>query len=107
MVRKPSFFVAFEQLVTPAAARYPLERLYIVVDFKLLGPVLEAVLKRADGSWGGGRRNDAVVMFRTLVLQTLYTLSHDQTAYQLQDWFSFMRFASLGLDDPVRDAKTI
>jgi hypothetical protein len=28
------------------------------------------------------------------VLQTLYTLSDDQTEYQLKDWLSFMRFVS-------------
>lgn len=36
-------------------------------------------------------------MFRVLVLQTLYTLSDDQTEYQLRDRLSFMRFAGLAL----------
>jgi len=31
-------------------------------------------------------------MFKVLVLQTLYTLSDDQTEYQLKDRLSFMRF---------------
>jgi IS5 family transposase len=46
-------------------------------------------------------------MFRILILQTLYTLSDDQTEYQLRDRLSFMRFAGLALHDPVPDAKTI
>ena len=46
-------------------------------------------------------------MFKVLVLQTLYTLSDDQTEYQLRDRLSFMRFVGLGLHDPVPDAKTI
>jgi len=46
-------------------------------------------------------------MFRVLILQTLYTLSDDQTEYQLRDRLSFMRFAGLALHDPVPDAKTI
>jgi hypothetical protein len=41
------------------------------------------------------------MMFRVLVLQTLYTLSDDQTEYQLRDRFSFMRFAGLALHDAV------
>ena len=46
-------------------------------------------------------------MFKVLVLQTLYTLSDDQTEYQLQDRLSFMRFVGLALHDPVPDANTI
>jgi IS5 family transposase len=46
-------------------------------------------------------------MFKVVVLQTLYTLSDDQTEYQLRDRLSFMRFVGLALHDPMRDAKTI
>jgi IS5 family transposase len=46
-------------------------------------------------------------MFKVLVLQTLYTLSDDQTEHQLRDRLSFMRFIGLALHDPVPDAKTI
>ena len=41
------------------------------------------------------------------MLQTLYTLSDDQTEYQLKDRLSFMRFIGLALHDAVPDAKTI
>jgi transposase, IS5 family len=41
------------------------------------------------------------------VLQTLYTLSDDQTEYQLKDRLWFMRFVGMGLHDAVPDAKTI
>jgi hypothetical protein len=34
-------------------------------------------------------------MFKVLVLQTLYTLSDEQTEYQLKDRLSFMRFVGL------------
>jgi IS5 family transposase len=46
-------------------------------------------------------------MFKVLVLQTLYTLSDEQTEYQHRDRLSFMRFVGPGLHDPVPDAKTI
>jgi len=46
-------------------------------------------------------------MFKVLVLQTLYTLSDEQTEYQLRDRWSFMRFVGLASHDPVPDAKTI
>jgi IS5 family transposase len=44
-------------------------------------------------------------MFKVLVLQTLYTLSDDQTEYQIRDRLSFMRFVGLALEDRVPDAK--
>ena len=39
--------------------------------------------------------------------RALYTLSDDQTEYQLCDRLSFMRFVGLGLHNPFPDAKTI
>jgi transposase, IS5 family len=50
---------------------------------------------------------DPVLMFKVLVLQTLYSLSDDQTEYQLKDRLSFRRFVGLALHDPVPDAKPI
>src|SRR5512134_3840388 len=64
-------------------------------------------LERSDCSKGGRPPYDAVLMFKVLVLQTLYTLSDDATEYQLKDRLSFMRFCGLALHDPVPDAKTI
>ena len=52
---------------------------------------------RSDRTKGGGPPYDAVMMFRVLVLQTPYTLSDDQTEYQLRDRLSFMRFVGLAL----------
>lgn len=107
MARQPGFFDADERLQALSAAGDPLERLRAVVDFELFRPELEAALDRADRSRGGRPPYDAVLMFRILVLQTLYTLSDDQTEYQVRDRLSFMRFAGLALHDPVPDAKTI
>ena len=107
MTRQPGFFDVSELLAALAIAGDSLKRLRIVVDFESFRPELEAALNHADRSRWGHLPYDAVVMFRILVLQTLYTLSDDQNEYQLRDWLSFMRFAGFGLDDPVPDAKTI
>lgn len=107
MGRQPGFFDAEARLAALSAAGDPLERLRAVVDFQLFRPDLEAALARGDRSRGGRPPYDAVLMFRILVLQTLYTLSDDQTEYQLRDRLSFMRFAGLALEDAVPDAKTI
>jgi IS5 family transposase len=48
-----------------------------------------------------------VLVFKILVLQTLYTLSDNPAEFQIGDRLSFMRFLGLGLEYPVPDAKTI
>jgi IS5 family transposase len=107
MVRQPGFFDADERLKVLSASGDPLERLARVVDFEVFRVELEAALARSDRAKGGRPPYDAVVMFKVLVLQTLYTLSDDATEYQLKDRLSFMRFCGLALHDPVPDAKTI
>jgi IS5 family transposase len=90
-----------------SAAGDPLERLALVIDFELFRTELEAALARSDRAKGGRPPYDAVLMFKVLVLQTLYTRSDDQTEYQIRDRLSFMRFLGLALEDRVPDAKTI
>ena len=50
---------------------------------------------------------DAVMMFKILVLQSLYNLGDDAAEYLIRDRLSFMRFLGLGLADKGPDAKTI
>jgi transposase, IS5 family len=107
MAGQAGFFDTDERLRALSTAGDPLERLARVVDFELFRAELEAALPRADRSRGGRPPYDTVLMFRILVLQTLYTMSDEQTEYQLRDRLSFMRFAGLALHDPVPDAKTI
>ena len=85
----------------------PLERLAQVVDFEVFRGDPEAVLSRSDRTKGGRPPYDVVLIFKVLVLQSLYTLSDEKTEYQLKDRLSFMRFVGLALHDPVPDAKTI
>ncbi|SDB74642.1 transposase [Belnapia rosea] len=107
MAGQPGFFDAEERLRWLSASGDPLEWLRAVVDFEALRAELEAALPRTDRSLGGHPPWDAVLMFRVLVLQALYTLFADQAEYQLRDRLSFMRFAGLTLQDAVPDAKTI
>ena len=77
MSKQPVFFDANERLKVLSAAGDPLERLRAVVDFGTFRGGTEAALERGDRSRGGRPPYDAVLMFRILVLQTLYTLSDD------------------------------
>ncbi|MFZ6763161.1 IS5 family transposase [Pseudoroseomonas sp. WGS1072] len=107
MAGQPGFFDVDERYAALSAAGDPLERLAAAVGFEVFRPVLEAALARSDRSRGGRPPYDAVLMFRILVLQALYSLSDEQTEFQLRDRLSFMRFAGLGLHQAVPDAKTI
>jgi IS5 family transposase len=107
MVGQPGWFDLDERYAALSAAGDPLERLAAVVDFERFRGTLDAALDRSDRTKGGRPPYDAVLMFKILVVQTLYTLSDDQTEYQLRDRLSFMRFVGLALEDRVPDAKTI
>ena len=107
MAGQPGFFDLDERYASLSSAGDPLERLAMVVDFELFRAELEAALDRSDRAKGGRPPYDPVLMFKVLVLQTLYTLSDDQTEYQLKDRLSFMRFVGLALGDPGPDAKTL
>ncbi|MCA9452429.1 MAG: transposase [Nitrospiraceae bacterium] len=52
---------------------------------------MEKVSRRSKRQQGGRAPFDAVLIFKILVLQTLYNLSDDQTKYQIRDRLSFMR----------------
>lgn len=85
----------------------PLDALSFHVPWETFRPTLEAVLHRSKREKGGRAPFDAVLMFKILILQSLYNLSDDQTEYQIRDRLSFMRFLGLDLDHRIPDAKTI
>jgi IS5 family transposase len=107
MVRQPGLFDLDERYRKLSEVGDPLTRLKELIDFEVFRPALSSALNRSDGSKGGRPPYDAVLMFRVLILQTLYTLSDDATEFQIRDRFSFMRFLGLELQDAVPDAKTI
>jgi IS5 family transposase len=107
MADQPGFFDVDDRRRWLSAAGDPLARLAAVVDFEAFRAELEAALGRSDRAKGGRPPYDAVLRFRLLVLQTLYTRSDEQAEYQLRDRRSFMRFVALGLGHPVPDAKTL
>ena len=45
-----------------------------------------------------------VLMFKVMVLQSLYNLSDDAVEHQVRDRLSFMRFLGLTISDRVPDA---
>ena len=107
MSGQPVLFDLDERYAALSRTGDPLERLAAVVDFEVFRSDLDTALARSDGSKGGRPPMDAVMMFKVLVLQTLYGLADEQTEFQLRDRLSFMRFLGLDLHGRTPDARTI
>jgi IS5 family transposase len=84
----------------------PLVKLNEVVDWELFRYDLEKVRRKDRKSNAGRKPFDVILMFKILILQSLYNLSDDQLEFQIRDRLSFMRFLGLGLGQTVPDAKT-
>jgi IS5 family transposase len=101
------FFDLDARYAALSAAGDPLEKLDRLIDFEMFRPELDAALQRSNGSKGGRPPLDAVMMFKTLVLQTLYGLSDAQAEFQILDRRSFGRFLDLDDGDNTPDETTI
>lgn len=107
-MRQPGLFDISRRLEALSSCGDPLERLGRLIDFEIFRTELEEVLVFSSNRQKGGRPPyDVVLMFKVLILQSLYTLSDEQTEYQIKDRLSFMRFLKLGFHHSVPDAKTI
>jgi transposase len=104
------FYDLDKRLKALSAKGDPLEALNALVPFESFRAEIEAVVRlapEARKSNAGRKPFDAVLMFKVLVLQTLYNLADEQVEYQVRDRLSFMRFLGLGLEDVVPDATTL
>lgn len=85
----------------------PLVKLNEIVNWELFRGTLEAIRDKKRKSNAGRKPFDVILMFKIMILDSLYNLSDDQLEFQIRDRISFMRFLGLGLGDIVPDAKTI
>jgi len=85
----------------------PLTKLNAVIDWDRFRPTLQVVRDKARKSNAGRKPFDTVLMFKILILQSLYNLSDEAVEFQILDRISFMRFLGLSLGQTVPDAKTI
>ena len=100
------FFDADKRLAAISAKGDPLEMIDRVVPFERFRAEIEAVVltPAEDKKSSAGRKPiDVIVMFRMLLLQSLYNLSDEQVEYQVSDRMSFTRFLRLGIEDRVPD----
>ena len=92
------------------AKNAPLVKINALVAWEDFRGRLEAVWRKPTEerkSNAGCKPWDAVVMFKAIILCSLYNLSDDQVECQVRDRLSLMRFLGLGLEDKVPDTKTV
>ena len=88
----------------------PLEAISKLVPWEMFRADIEAVVLTPDEakkSAAGRKPIDALMLFRMLVLQSLYNLSDDQIEYQTRDRLSFTRFLGLGFEGSIPDGTTL
>ena len=104
---QPGFFDLSERYLALSECNDPLERLNGAIDWSLFQRDLQKAFKKIKKSAAGRKPFPRLLMFKVLVLQSLYNLSDAQTEFQLRDRLSFIRFVGLSLEDRVPDEKTI
>lgn len=102
-----SFFDVENRLQSVSKMGDPLERLATTIPWESFRPLLAQVHEKERKSKAGRKPIDVVLMFKALILQTLYNLADEQVEYQIRDRLSFARFLGLGIEDSVPDATTV
>lgn len=85
----------------------PLQLIEQAVEFEAFRPTLQPLRDKPRKSNAGRKAYDVVMMFKMLVLQSLYNLGDGQLEYQVRDRISFMAFLGLRPGDAVPDEKTV
>lgn len=102
-----SFFDVDNRLSRLAEMGDTLVKLNEVVNWEIFRASLEEIFYSEDHRAGGRHHYDRVLLFKILILQSLYNIADDNTEYQINDRLSFQRFLGLDIGDKVPDAKTI
>ena len=101
-------FYDFEQRLEQLNAHgNPLHTLEQAIEFEAFRPTLERVRDRPRKSNAGRKPFDVVMMFKMLVLRTLYGVGDGELEYQVRDRVSFSAFVGLGPGDDIPDEKTV
>ena len=86
----------------------PLQKLDAFIDWKIFEPTIIEAFKNEDRDLtkGGRPAFNRLMLFKALIIQSLYNLSDDQLEFQIVDRASFKRFLGLKKSDKVPDSKT-
>ena len=107
---QPGFFDAERRLAALSKKGDPLEAISALVPWESFRADIEAVALTPEAekkSRAGRKPFDALLMFRMLILQSLYNLSDEQIEYQVGDRMSFTRFFGLEFEDDIPEGTTL
>lgn len=85
----------------------PLTKINESIDWEIFRPTLEQARKKEKKSNAGAKGFDVVLLFKVLILQSLYNLADEAMEYQILDRYSFSRFLGLHAASKIPDATTI
>lgn len=85
----------------------PLEKLDKAIDWRRFRKPISKAFRNERKSNAGRPPYDYILMFKILVLQSMYGLADGQTQFHILDRLTFRRFLGIGPDDTVPDEKTI
>lgn len=104
---QPGFFDLDERYQKLSECGDPLEVLTTKIPWESFRPALDRAFRKERKSPAGRKNFDRLLIFKVLVLQSLYNLADAQTEFQIRDRLSFLRFLNLSFEDTVPDEKTI
>lgn len=87
--------------------KHALMMLNQVVDWEMFRKPLETLRDKPRKSPAGAKGYDLVLLFKMLVLKTMYNLSYEEIECQVLDRLSFMRFLGLSMGDKIPDGTTL
>ena len=91
---QPGFFDAENRLAALSKKGDPLEAIAALVPWESFRADIEALVLKPDAekkSSAGRKPFDAILMFRMLILQSLYNLSDEQIEYQVREMMTAAR----------------
>ena len=101
------FFDREQQLAKIYQLNSFLPNLNALIDWELFRPTLNKVREKEPRGPGGRPPFNVVLMFKILVLKSVYNLADDRIEEQIRDRLSFQDFLGLKRGDTIPDAKTI
>jgi IS5 family transposase len=104
---QPGFFDFEDRFYKIDKQGDPLAKIDEAVDWEIFRPTLEKARDKNRQSNVGPKGYDVILLFKTLIIQSLYNLSDDATEFQILDRHSFGRFLGLHIGSKIPDATTI